>query len=477
MRKLAVAFIATVLSATGIVSARAADSCAGDAVGGDWRSYGRDLSNTRSQPDEDVIGPGNVTMLAPAWTFSVAGAGGDGGFQSTPAVADGCVFVATETGWVFALNADTGATVWQAHLDGGAFGLTVAGGRVLALVNRVGSPYALALAQSDGHELWRTPPVGEYPGLRTNASTVLWGDTLFFGFSVPEGDANAHAGYAIVDVVNGATLHIGYVIPPEDWALGYGGGGIWTTAVVDNGYAYVGTSNPTSKTLEHEHINAMLKIDIDRTRATFGEIVDAYKGNYDQYFPGLDRQPVCKTIGPYEPLFAVSCVQLDLDFGASGNLFVNSRGDKLFGMLQKSGVYHVLFADTMQQAWTALAGPPSAGGNAGASSVGNGAIYVGGVPGQLSALDPSTGGYLWVTPTPGGGLYQAISNANGVVYALDASGSLDAYDAATGLPLLRRPLTIDALEPAAAASSAGVSIARNTVYAGMAGVLAAYQVS
>ena len=115
MRKIGVLGVSLALVATLFVhgataGAKAASAtCApANAPGGDWPSYGHDLHNTRNQTDEHVIGTSNASSLAPAWSFSIAAAKGTGGFQSTPVEADGCVFAATNTGWVFAVNADTG---------------------------------------------------------------------------------------------------------------------------------------------------------------------------------------------------------------------------------------------------------------------------------------------------------------------------------------------------------------------------------
>src|SRR5438094_7658228 len=57
-------------------------------TGGEWPTYGHDLSNTRHQDRERAIAPADVPTLAPAWTFSSTGAGGAGDFTGTPAVAD-----------------------------------------------------------------------------------------------------------------------------------------------------------------------------------------------------------------------------------------------------------------------------------------------------------------------------------------------------------------------------------------------------
>ena len=61
-------------------------------------------------------------------------------FTGTPTVADGCMFAGSNGGWVFAVNADTGALVWKAQVPagGGINGsVTVENGLVYAAVSRV----------------------------------------------------------------------------------------------------------------------------------------------------------------------------------------------------------------------------------------------------------------------------------------------------------------------------------------------------
>src|SRR4051794_22873940 len=89
------------------------------ATGGEWRTFGGDLSNTRNQHDEKVISAADVPSLTSAWVFSSVANGGAGDFTGTPIVADGCMYIASTRGWVFAVNADTGKLVWKAQLPHG----------------------------------------------------------------------------------------------------------------------------------------------------------------------------------------------------------------------------------------------------------------------------------------------------------------------------------------------------------------------
>src|SRR5436190_1566255 len=106
MRRTIVSLLACIaLAAVGSGARASTGACAGSAPGGEWRSYGHDLSNSRTQPDEHAIGTLQAAQLQQAWIFNTASQAGSGSIQSTPTVADGCVFFATDFGGdVFALN-------------------------------------------------------------------------------------------------------------------------------------------------------------------------------------------------------------------------------------------------------------------------------------------------------------------------------------------------------------------------------------
>src|SRR5262249_11700041 len=122
--------------------------CAGPAGGGEWRQYGHDDTNSRHQPLEHTITSANVGSLAPRWVFDDAGTGS---FQGTPTVADGCIFVGSDVGFLYALNADSGQVVWKNQLpDPIESTPTVAGGRVFVTVTKAGAPYLAAFSERSG---------------------------------------------------------------------------------------------------------------------------------------------------------------------------------------------------------------------------------------------------------------------------------------------------------------------------------------
>src|SRR5436190_590387 len=122
--------------------------------GGDWSSYGHDLSNTRSQPAEHNLDATQVPTLHKVFAFSAKGAGGDGDFTGTPVIADGCLFIASTTGWVFAADAERYA------FEGAYVLIETRGshaGRILKKVYTVEPPRKKV--KQGGATVWSTPAI------------------------------------------------------------------------------------------------------------------------------------------------------------------------------------------------------------------------------------------------------------------------------------------------------------------------------
>lgn len=464
------------------------------ASGGEWARYGRDLAGTRNQPDETQISTDSVANLAFAWRSpaSVVNAG-----NSTAVVAGNCVYVAgTSTGTITALDIGTGALVWRAPSapsypgKTSTFAVAVQDGRVYANVSEgdgsqlpEAAPVAVALDADTGESIYESEPIQFGQPTTAVASAVVFGDRQLVVTNGGDGIPTARPGYALLDATTGETLHKQTTIPTRDLDRGYAGGGQWATPVVDvaSGYAFNGTANPYSKKVEHRYDNAIIKIDVDPTRSTFGQVVDAYKGNVDQYFPGVDRQPLCDEFGDqigYHPCcnFSVTCVQFDIDFGASPTMWRNRDGELMVGDLQKSGVFHAVYADTMQHAWTALLStvPPGTAGNADSAANDGERIYVVANPGILYALSPENGRILWAAPVGDGAEYHPVSVANGVVYVIGNHGMLLAYSASNGTLQFASSVPVGASQVCVPLAG-GISIARNTVLVVCDGTLAAYR--
>lgn len=465
----------------------AAAPCSDSPGGGEWPVYGHDAANTRTQPAVQGLGPDQAPHLQLAWAFSTGSTGDGTGFESTPAVDGGCVFVGSASGVAYALDAASGRVVWQRRLEvptpgyGGALvgGAAVYGGSVILLVNQDGAPYAVALDRATGAIRWRSPqfvdkPGGVIQGYYTNASPIVANGLVVAGYSAPEGDPRGVGGFLLIDARTGAIVKQTPTIPAADEALGYAGGGMWSTPAYDPAtrYVYWGSGNPSSKQKEHANTNAILKIDLDRLRPTFGQIVAGYKGNVDQYsheLQELSQTPACAATDdpsvPY-PLDDPACGQLDLDFGAAANLFTTADGTKVVGDLQKSGVYHVARADRMTPAWTSLVGLSCQACNAASTAVdGRSVLGVATPGGTMFSIARDDGSANWTAPVGGGVHYHPTSVADGVAWTIDSTGALVGFDARDGRPLAHRLLAPDAGEPVFTGGSGGVALAEHALFA------------
>jgi polyvinyl alcohol dehydrogenase (cytochrome) len=473
--------VAVVAAAALATPAAASAACTSQATpGGAWPSYGHDLANTRSQPNESTLSAANVSSLAPAWVFSSASAGDSTGvFDSTPAVADGCVFAGSAGGYVYALDEHSGGVQWQHKIDvpspgvGGAIvgAPEVSGGRVFVQVNETSAPYAVALDEQTGAVVWQSAPVTTQTGSFTNSSPGIFNGLLFFGFSEPD-TQTGQGGFALIDTTTGSIVDVTPTIPPADQAQGFSGGGIWSSPAFDsaNQYAYVGTGNPHSQQ-QDPNTDAIVKVDMNPSRSTFGQIVAHYDGNPESFtnaLQSLSTAPTCTTVrasGAPLDVIQIGCGQLNLDFGASPNLFTDASGQPLVGDLQKSGVYHAAHADTMAFDWSTEVGFECRACNGGSAAFDGNAILDGASPGSTEfALNRTTGAPLWEAPLGDEPHFQSTSVANGVVYTVDGNGFLDAFDAASGQVLVRRQMSVDTGAPTGGPTSSGVAIADHAVF-------------
>jgi polyvinyl alcohol dehydrogenase (cytochrome) len=456
--------------------------------GGQWPMYGHDLANTRAQPEESGLSPSAVSALAPAWSFSTASTGDGTGFNSTPVVANGCVFIASFGGTAYALDARSGKVVWQRKLEApnpGSGGVDVGaaavdGKEVIFLVDEFTAPYAIALNKSSGAVIWRSAPFAPpltssaaQAGSYANSSPIVANGFVLAGWSPPEGDPTASGGFALINAKSGEVVKETPTVPPSAQAEGYAGGGLWSTPAYDpvTKYAYWGAGNPNSKEKQYKTTDAILKIDVNPGRATFGQIVASYEGNVDQYTQTLEElshSPACQVSNnegvPY-PLDDPVCGQLDLDFGAAANLFNTTSGEKVVGDLQKSGVYHVADTTTMKPVWSTIVGPSCFACNADSTAFDGGSIYGVATPGgDMFSLDRSSGATNWVSPVADGTHYQSVSTAAGVVWTVDGDSNLDGFDASSGVPLVHRPLSADVGAPVVNLTSSGVAIAEHQLF-------------
>ena len=438
-----------VLALVGSVSASAgrAGPCSTSMAraGGDWPTYGGDLMGSQQQTAATKLTAATVGSLQQAWTIPSSN------YQSVPIVAGGCVFIVDATSGLEALSFRTGQLLWKARgvNTAGSFAVTVHHGLVHIGLQNGGQPVAAAFHVNDGSLAWLSKPVTFGYQATQQSSAIVWTPPRYpHGIQLltttgPDFDPYARPGYALIDATTGKILYRSTFIPKRDLDKGYSGGGVWGTPTVDaaSGYAFMGTSNPDSQSKEHPYTNAVLKMDVNPARTTFGQIVDYFKGDPDALVPEAYNTPVCQqtggmfpTAGPYGG--SPACTQTDVDFGVGPTLWRSSTGTLMAAILQKSGKLWVLNADTMSLVYDltlSIDGGPASTNITRVATDGK-TLYLNTVPGMLWAIDAETGSTRWQVPTPAQNSGGNVALSHGVVYYVTATGPA-AFDATSGVPL------------------------------------------
>ena len=197
----------------------AAPAAGGQVAARDWTSYGRDYSEQRFSPLEQIR-TGNVSRLGVAWVYAMR----DGrGVEATPLVIDGVMYVTSAWSIVYALDARTGRELWvydpQVDRAIGANsccdvvnrGVAYASGRVFvaALDGRL-----IALDARSGKPLWQTQTIDDtsQPYVITGAPRVARG-LVFIGNSGADLGVRGYVG--AYDVRSGKRVWRFYTVPGD----------------------------------------------------------------------------------------------------------------------------------------------------------------------------------------------------------------------------------------------------------------------
>jgi len=447
----------------------------------EWPMFGQNEQNTASNDEERKISTSNVSRLAPKW---VATTGGD--VSARAAVVGGAVYFPDFGGNLFALDADTGAVIWQHQLSD--YGLPA--GTVsrtspavqdhTVYIGTQAGAFLLAINAKTGDLRWKTQ-LDIQSGAVLTASPAVVGDVIHIGVSgVVQEIAVANdnvtccsfrGSEVAVNARTGAILWKAFMAPS-----GYTGTAIWgSNAVVDaqRKSVFIGTGNNYSTPTAPAYVNCILAGATPKVCLSPDDHVesivamDAGTGRIKwsrRLTDGDDWNLACG--GPPGTPVGKNCPSpagADFDFGSAPNEFSvrvpEARGHHdghrdeqrdFIGAGQKSGIYSAFDPDTGDFLWGTQVGPGGDGGGIQWGSATDGErIYVAiansnhqqsaaGTAGSWSALDPTTGEILWQTPDPNGAVDTGpMTVANGVVYApsmgaATASTPMFALDAKTG---------------------------------------------
>ena len=408
---LVLAAVAAILSSAGAGAAGVARSAASHRQLGwaatrlDWPTYLRGVRHWSATTGPATITPGNAGRLKAAWLFQEQPPTGNrqpqGGFSASPTVADGMVFIGSQTGDLYALSESTGRLVWKRTLDYEQVGNNghclrvrgIVGTATVAADPRTGKPvvyvpgarYLYALDAATGRQLWKSL-VGPRGSARVvgayfnYASPNVTNGLVYEGVSSSCNAPFVRGGVQSFSQHTGRLRHSFWTDPP-----GHVGASVWSSAAVTKSWVWVTTGDPLFTGAHLYHAYSVLRLNA-RTLALRG----AFQLKLGQ--------------------------AADLDFGSSPTLFhITVRGvpSVLVGACSKDGRYYALRRDALGRGpiWSVQVGAPAHTGRGMclASAVwsdGTSQLYLAGnattinghtYDGSVREVNPVTGKIRWAT--------------------------------------------------------------------------------
>ena len=462
--------LVTTPSPQSLCAARAGDF-AGASAGPAWNGWGVNTSNTRYQ-DAAAAGfsAAQVPRLKLKWAF---GFPGDVAADAQPTVVGGRVFVGSQSGNVYALDASTGCIHWyfpaaasvRAAVTIGRVE-TDAGSRDVAFIgDRAGNVYAVEAAKST--LLWKTK-VDDHPVARVTGSPVFHNGRLYVPVASGEETAGATSGYeccrfrgslVALDGATGRQIWKTYTIAEEarpttknkagTQMWGPSGAPIWASPAIDVrlNAIYVTTgdnySDPATTTSD-----AFVAFDLGTGKILWSRQTTAADA-WNTACRLQDRVNCPESNGP------------DFDFASPPILVTLASGRRALVAGQKSGVVHAVDPDRNGEIlWQTRVGKGGInGGVQWGSAADQSNVYVAlsdigriSIPNSLATEpDPKSGGGLfalrlengeqaWFTPPPACGQRKrcspaqsaAVSTIPGAVFSGSVDGHLRAFSTTTG---------------------------------------------
>jgi polyvinyl alcohol dehydrogenase (cytochrome) len=440
-----------------------------------WNGWGPSIDNTHFQgADQAQLTAAQVPQLRLKWAFGFPDATSA---WAQPTIAGGRLYVGSQNGTVYALDAASGCVVWTFAAQGGVRASISIGPGFRPRESRAGfgaaSPrpgvprsgsvayfsdqkgFAYALDAATGRLLW-TRKVDDHPLVRLTGSPALYDDRLYVPTSSYE-EGGKPPGYACctfrgsivaLDARTGDVIWKSYTIPDEPRLLrqyadgtelrGPAGGAIWSAPTIDarRGALYVGVGNTYSGTAQPT-TDAVLAFDLKNGAMRWAR----------QMAPSTPDVFGCT---PGE----VNCGQRagpDFDFGASPILAKLANGRELIVAGQKSGVVYALDPDRKgEQVWRYRAGGGSGLGGVQWGIAADGErVYIpvaeiySQTPGGLHAVELATGARAWYAPPPdpvcgklsracSGALFSAVTAIPGIVFSPSNDGGVRAHSSSDG---------------------------------------------
>ena len=422
-----------------------------------WNGSSPSVDNTHFQNEPQAgLTAAQVPQLALKWAF---------GFQDAasawaqPTVAGGRLFVGSQNGLVYSLDAKSGCIVWTFTAHAGVrAAVTIAKPHARLTYSAFFADqagYVYSVDASTGRVQWQRK-VDEHPLVRLTGAPVFYGGRLYVPTSSYE-EGGKPPGYACctfrgsivaLDAASGEVVWQSYTIPQAPTLLrayadgtelwGPAGGAIWSAPTIDVNRAaiYVGVGN-TYSGAPQKTADAIVAFDL-RT-GSMRWVQQMNPGERDVFGCAPGDVNCGEKAGP------------DFDFGASPVLARLPTGRDLIVAGQKSGILYALDPDRKGQiVWRYRAGGGSGLGGIQWGVASDGFFAYAPVadiyaepPGGLHAVDLATGARKWFAPPlpPACGKpsracssaqFSAVTVIPGVIFSPSNDGAVRAYSTRDG---------------------------------------------
>jgi outer membrane protein assembly factor BamB len=361
-----------------------------------WPAYGFGATHSSVNAAATSVRKANAASLVQAWHFATPppAAGHPGvGFDGSPVVAGGLVFIGSRTGTFYALHEDTGTVAWSVETGYVPKGTcvkrgiedtaTVAPDPVSGLATvyvASGNGILWAFDAATGSLRWQSAvfplPVASGPFIWS--SPTASGGRIYIGISSECDNPLVRGGLSSFDQATGTHLATFWTVPATSV-----GGSVWTSAAVSPAGVFVTTGNGNESLPATQGLsNSIVRLD-----------------------------PL--TLKPLTHWTVPGIATVDDDFGSSPTLFsavVQGKRIPMVGACNKNGTFYAWAQYGLGKGpvWSVPLGSPATPADAClASATWDGAhllitadrstVGANAYPAVARALDPATGAVLWET--------------------------------------------------------------------------------
>jgi outer membrane protein assembly factor BamB len=385
-----------------------------------WPSFLFDPGHSSYNRNATSIGASSIPNLRHTWQWTEPLTASDRVFHATPVVANGVIYIGSESGNFYAISESTQMVLWSRY-----FGVTPA-----AACGSIGitSTATVANDPSTGQTVYVNAPDGYLYALNATTGATMWRATVdtpsttqdnYYAWSSPL-VANGHIYVGIASECDDPLVPAGIVAFNQatgallgDWQSipgGAIGASVWSTpaeSTLNDGSIFVTTGNASGT-----------------SQPLYAESIVRLSGNnlslLDSWQVPLSQQVA------------------DADFGGSPTVFtadINGISTPMVGACNKNGIYYAFRQNDLHDGpvwqWR-MAVPygtlPNPGGQCDAAALwdgthliegGGNSTVINGVTyqGSVQSLDPATGQPIWQTGLPGEVIGSPTEDGAGIVAA------------------------------------------------------------